>query len=133
MLITAARGQSQAKGSSAARVGYLKTTQSKRRKSGGATRKAASTVDQPALDIILEEHVKEAGVDATFQLGVYLNLPISRAVRGHALAIDAKMLNKLLVLSPDGVINQKPARCTRSTCMEFPRTGTEERCCQMGC
>ena len=71
-------------------------------------RKAASSVDQLALDKIMENHVKEVGVDAAFEFGVYANLPISHAVRGHALAAASPLLKRILVLCPDGTVNQKP-------------------------
>ena len=71
-------------------------------------RKAASSIDQLALDKVMENHVKEVGVDVAFEFGVYSNLPISHAVRGHALAAASPLLKKILVLCPDGTVNQKP-------------------------
>jgi hypothetical protein len=97
---------------------YVKTTQSKQRRkpTGGAIRKSASIVDQPSLERAFEEHVKEAGVETAFHFGVYLNLPISHAVRGHALACNYKLLKRILVLIPSGVVNQKPLSDALETC-----------------
>ena len=96
---------------------YVKTTQSKRRKpTGGAIRKSASIVDQPSLERAFEEHVRAAGVEAAFRFGVYSNLPISHAVRGHALACNAKLLTSILVLIPSGVVNQKPLSDALESC-----------------
>jgi hypothetical protein len=63
-------------------------------------RPAVPMYDKDMLKQVLFEQVQKRGVENAFEMGTYLNLPVSHAVRGSALAQLCPVMLILVKVSP---------------------------------